>query len=66
MWMRLLAISASTQYGYHFLGICIIICAVIKYGYYPLSAYKVMNVLNYYLNLYAILNNALITICKLK
>jgi hypothetical protein len=33
---------------------------------YPLSAYEVMNVLGYYLNLYARLNNVVITIYKLK
>jgi hypothetical protein len=48
------------------LGICIIIRTVIKYGYYPLSAYVVMKVLNYYVNLYTRLNNVIITICKLK
>jgi hypothetical protein len=31
-----------------------------------LSVYEVMNVLDYYLNLYARLNNVIITICKLK
>jgi hypothetical protein len=48
------------------LGICIRDRVIIKCGYYPLSAYETMNVLNYYLNLYAKLNNAIITICKLK
>jgi hypothetical protein len=42
------------------------ICAIIKYGYYPLSAYAVMTILNYYPNLYTNLNNVFITICKLK
>jgi hypothetical protein len=35
-------------------------------GYYLLSAYKVIDVLDYYLNLYTRLNNAAITISKLK
>jgi len=39
-------------------------CGVIKCGYYPLSAYATMVILDYYLNLYANLNNAVITICK--
>jgi hypothetical protein len=29
-------------------------------GYYPLSVYTVMTILDYYLNLYASLNNAVI------
>jgi hypothetical protein len=40
--------------------------AVIKCGYYPLSAYKVIDILDYYLNLYARLNNAVINICNIK
>jgi hypothetical protein len=39
---------------------------VIKCDYYSLSAYAVMTILNYYLNLYANLNNAVITKYKLK
>jgi hypothetical protein len=35
-----------------------VIIAVIKCGYYPLFAYEVMNILDYYLNLYVRLNNA--------
>jgi hypothetical protein len=41
------------------------VIAVIKCGY-PLPAHEVIDVFDYYLNLYAILNNAVITICKLK
>jgi len=44
------------------LSIRIYIHRVIKYDYYPSSVYKIMRVLNYYLNLYARLNNAVITI----
>jgi hypothetical protein len=36
------------------------------YGYYPLSTHKVMGALDYYPNLYARLNNTVITICKFK
>jgi hypothetical protein len=39
---------------------------VIECGYYPLSTYEVIGGLDYYLNLYERLNNAVITICKLK
>jgi hypothetical protein len=39
---------------------------VIKCLYYPLSAYEVMTVLDYYPNLYASFNNTIIAICKLK
>jgi hypothetical protein len=39
---------------------------VIKYDYYPLSAYEVMCIFDYYLNSYVILNNAVITIYELK
>jgi hypothetical protein len=46
--------------------ITIHIHVVIKCCYYPLSAYDVMSVLDYYLNLCAILNNAVIIIRKLK
>jgi hypothetical protein len=45
--------------------ICAIII-VIKYDYYLLSTYEVMGVFHYYLNLYARLNNAAITICMLQ
>jgi hypothetical protein len=38
------------------------VIAVIKCGYYPLSTYEVMDILDYYLNLYARLNNVVITI----
>jgi hypothetical protein len=34
--------------------------------YYPLFTYEVIMVLYYCINLYAILNNVVITICKLK
>jgi ABC-type enterobactin transport system permease subunit len=45
--------------------ICIYaVIAVIKCGYYPLSVSKVISVLDYYLDLYARLNNVVITICK--
>jgi len=43
-----------------------VVIAVNKYSYYSLSTYKVMSVLNYYLNLYARLNSAIITIYKFK
>jgi hypothetical protein len=46
-----------------FLGIRIrTVIVVIKCSYYPLFAYEVMSVLDYYLNLYARLNNVVITI----
>jgi hypothetical protein len=48
------------------LGIRIHVHIVIKCGYYPLFAYEVLSVLNYYINLYARLTNAVIIICKLK
>jgi hypothetical protein len=48
------------------LGIRIHIHRVIKCGYYSPSVYKIMSVLNYYLNLYARLNNEVITIRKLE
>jgi hypothetical protein len=51
------------SYPHHTITICI--RAVIKCGYYALSAYEVMSILDYYLNLYASLNNAVISICKL-
>jgi hypothetical protein len=38
----------------------------LKCGYYPQSVHEVMIILNYYLNLYARLNNVVITTCKLK
>jgi hypothetical protein len=48
-------------------NICIhVIIAVNKYSYYSLSTYKIMSVLNDYLNLYVRLNNIIITIYKLK
>jgi hypothetical protein len=49
--------------------LCICICAfivVIKCGYYSLSVYAAMTILDYYQNLYVSLNNAVITIYKLK
>jgi hypothetical protein len=49
-----------------FLGICICVHTIIKCSYYPLSAYEVLSVLNYYINLYARLTNVVIIICKLK
>jgi hypothetical protein len=50
---------------HHAIIICIhAIIGVIKCGNYPLSTYEVMSVLNYFLNLYAILNNEVISICK--
>jgi hypothetical protein len=45
--------------------ICMVI-AVIKYSFYSLSSYEVMGVLDYNLSLYARLNNAIVTIWKLK
>jgi len=48
------------------LGIRISVNTVIKCGYYSLSAYEVLSILNYYINLYARLTNAVIIICKLK
>jgi hypothetical protein len=56
MRVQLLAIFASTLCD----------CYPHPCGYYPLSAYKVIDILDYYINLYAILNNAVITICKFK
>jgi len=55
MRMRLLVISApaSCDYYTHLLRYC---------RYYLLSAYEGIGVLNYYLNLYARLNNAVINI----
>lgn len=35
-------------------------------GYYLLCAYEIMNAFDYCLNLYAILNNAITTLCKFK
>jgi hypothetical protein len=57
--MRLLAIFTTALYDCcsHTRGYC---------DYCPLSVCEVMSVLNYYLNLYVGLNNAVITICKLK
>jgi hypothetical protein len=60
--MRLLVISSSAQCGIifkylHSRGYC---------SYYLLSVNEVINVLDYYLNLYTKLNNAVITICNLK
>jgi hypothetical protein len=49
-----------------FLGIRISVHTIIKCGYYPLSAYEILSVLNYYINLYARLTNVVIIICKLK
>jgi len=43
-----------------FLGIRIhTVIAVIKCGYYLLSAYEIMSILDYYINLYARLNNGI-------
>jgi hypothetical protein len=39
---------------------------VIKCGCYPLFVYAVMIILDYYLIIYANLNNVVITICKFK
>jgi hypothetical protein len=51
--MRLLLLMfASVSYDYY----------LYPYGYYSLSAYEVISVLNYYINLYARLNNAIFTI----
>jgi len=50
------------SYPHH--AITIYIRAVIKCDY-ALFAYEVMSILDYYLNLYARLNNAVISICKL-
>jgi hypothetical protein len=59
--MRLLAISTfasvSCDYYPYPHGYC---------SYYHLSVYEVIDFLNYYLNIYARLNNAVITIWKLK
>jgi len=43
-----------------------VVIVIIKCGYYLLSAYEIINVLDYYLNLYARLNNVVINICNLK
>jgi hypothetical protein len=43
-----------------------LVIAVIECGYYSLSAYEVMVSLDYYPNLYAGLNKAVITLCNLK
>jgi hypothetical protein len=48
----------SHLHSYYIIIICI--RTVIKCGYYLLSAYEIMDVLNYYLNLYVRLNNAVV------
>jgi len=48
-------------------GICIrMVITMIECDCYPLSAYEVISVLNYYLNLYVRLNNTVKIIRKLK
>jgi hypothetical protein len=42
------------------------IIIMIKYGYYSLTTYEIIDVLDYNLNKHARLNNTVITICKLK